>query len=74
LGRHRYVIGLNPKLASLEGESGVAILERSGNGATWVLVRVPANKTSRVRTHFRGISHVYDTETEARRVWQLFAR
>ncbi len=37
-----------------------------------VFLRVPANRVSEARRWFRGVSHVYDTQEEARRVWELF--
>jgi hypothetical protein len=74
LGSYRFVVGLEPDLAVLERETSVAILDLFGNGATWALLRVAANRIDSVKACFGGIAHVYETEEEARRVWQIFGR
>ncbi len=70
----KFIIGLEPDLAGLERQSGVTIIERFDAEVTAVLLRVPASKGSHMKRWFRGVSHVYDTEEEARRVWGLFGR
>ncbi len=70
----KFIIGLQPDLAGLERQPEVRIIERFEGEVTAVLLRVPANKSSHVKRWFRGVSHVYDTEQEARRVWGLFGR
>lgn len=70
----KFIIGLDPDLAGLERQSVVTILDRFDGEVIAVLLRVPADRSSYVKRWFRGVSHVYDTEEEARRVWRLFSK
>ena len=68
------MIGTEPNLAALERQHGVKVLDVTADEPSWLLLRVLVTNIKPVRACFRGISHVYETEEEARRVWQLFGR
>jgi hypothetical protein len=50
---------------------GHRAVRRRGDGRA---VSSTREQESHVKRWFRGVSHVYDTEEEARRVWGLFGR
>ncbi len=70
----RFIVGLQPNMALLERQPGVRILDRIEGEVSAVLVCVPLAESSSHRRWFAGVSHVYDTEEEARRVWALFGK
>lgn len=65
------MIGTGPNLAELERRGGVRVLDVTADGPLWLLLRVAATNVKPVLACFGGVTHVYETEEEARRVWQL---